>query len=269
MTHQQRTGKLALAKRLGIPVSTLYYVSRKAERDWRLKCRIEEIMREHPAYGSRNLACELGYNRKRVQRVMRLFGLKPYRRRGKKWRKPRGIDHLYENLLLVAQPLYPHHVWVADFTELPFHGHKVYVATVLDLYTRQVVGVSVAKRKGAPLTIQALWNALFAHPRPEVFHSDNGREYEAASFVRILKQCGIIISRSRPGCPWENGYQESFYGKFKLDLGDPNRFAALGELVAEVYRTMWVYNHTRIHSVLRMPPVVFAQQHKIAIPMAV
>ena len=103
-------------------------------------------------------------------------------------------------------------------------------------------------------------NALFHHPKPMIFHSDNGREYEAKVFIALLEQYGITISRSRPGSPWENGYQESFYGKFKMDLGDPNRCKTLGELVAEIYRTAWEYNHTRIHSALRMPPSVFAEK---------
>lgn len=268
---KQRTGKLALARRLGIPISTLYYVSRKTERDWQLKCRIEAVLREHPAYGSRNLAIELGYNRKRIRRVMRLFGLKPYRKRGRKWKKPKEKMQIYENLLLAAMPLYPHHIWVADFTELSWHGRKAFVATVLDLCTRQIVGVNVALRRGAPLTVSALWHALFFHPRPEIFHSDNGKEYEAAAFTGVLRQFGITISRSRPGAPWENGYQESWYDKFQVDLGDPNRFDKLGELVAEIYRTVWVYNHTRIHSVLKMPPAVFADgwYQKTALTMAV
>ena len=63
--------------------------------------------------------------------------------------------------------------------------------------------------------------------------------------------------------PWENGYQESFYDKFKVDLGDPNRFKTLGELVAEIYRTLWDYNNTRIHSALNMPPVVFAKLYAL------
>jgi len=116
-----------------------------------------------------------------------------------------------------------------------------------------------------------LWSALLHHPRPEIFHSDNGKEYEAASFIGILNQLGILISRSRPGCPWENGYQESWYSGFKLDLGDPNRFATLGELVAEIYRIIWDYNNRRIHSRLKMPPAVFAKQNiyqKTAFEMA-
>lgn len=143
-------------------------------------------------------------------------------------------------------------------------GKKVYVATVIDLYTREIVGVAVSLRKGAMLTLQALWAALMHHPHPEIFHSDNGSEYIAAVFAAVLTQFGIRISRTHPGCPWENGYQESFYGKFKVDLGDPNRFRSLGELVAEIYRTIWAYNHTRIHSALKMPPKVFAETLKNA-----
>jgi transposase InsO family protein len=57
-----------------------------------------------------------------------------------------------------------------------------------------------------------------------IFHSDNGNEYQARIFIGMLEANGITISRSRPGSPWENGYQESFYDKFKVDFGDPNRF---------------------------------------------
>ena len=169
----------------------------------------------------------------------------------------------YPNLLLAVMPAYANHIWAADFTEFVQHGKKVYVATVLDLYPRRILGIQVAVRKGAALTIQALSNALLHHPRPGLFHSDNGREYDAMAFTEILDGCGIVISRSRPGCPWENGYQESFYDKFKVDLGDPNRFKTLGELVAEIYRTLWDYNNTRIHSALNMPPVVFAKRYAL------
>ena len=61
--------------------------------------------------------------------------------------------------------------------------------------------------------------------------------------------------------PWQNGYQESFYDKFKIDLGDPNRFDTLGELVFEIYRTIYVYNTTRIHTVLKMSPREFAKKN--------
>jgi putative transposase len=122
-------------------------------------------------------------------------------------------------------------------------------------------------RKGTHLAIQALYAALNHHRRPVIFHSDNGKEYDAKIFIGTLTELGIAVSRSQAGCPRENGYQESFYDKFKVDLGDPNRFGYLGELVAEIYRTIWIYNNTRIHSPLKMPPKVFIrqlQQQKIA-----
>ena len=198
-------------------------------------------------------------NRKRVQRVMRMFGIKPYRRHGKRYRK-RKVRRAFPNLLLEAMPSYPNHVWATDFTELAFHGGKVYVSTILDLFTRRIVGLHVAVRKGAALSVQTLANALFHHPKPVILHSDNGKEYEAKAFTNVLEDCGVTISHSTPGCPWENGYQESLYDKFKVDFGDPNRFDTLGELVGEIYRAVWDYNHLRIHSALKMPPSVFAER---------
>lgn len=252
--------KTSLAQILGISRSSLYTVSKKNTEDWNLKARMEEVLREHPSYGSRRIAIHLALNRKGIQRVMRRFGIKPYRRSGKKWRKKKAISVIYGNLLLTTVPSFRGHVWAADFTELSFKGRTVYVATVIDLFTREIVGVAVALRKGAPLTLQALGAALLHHSHPVIFHSDNGSEYDAKVFIAMLTEVGSLISRSHPGCPWENGYQESFYGKFKVDLGDPNRFRSLGELVAEIYRTIWAYNNTRIHSALKMPPVVFAKQ---------
>lgn len=253
----EKRNKAALARAIGVSRASLYYVSRQDKKDWAFKIGMEEELRRHPAYGSRRLAIALRVSRPRAQRVMRLFGIKPYRRRGKRYRKSKA-SRLFPNLLLEICPSYANHVWATDFTELVYRERKVYASTIIDLFTRQIVGVHVAMRKGLALTMQTLANALFHHPKPTLFHSDNGSEYQARAFVAMLEDCGIVISRSHPGCPWENGYQESFYGKFKVDLGDPNRFRTFGELVAEIYRTLWEYNHTRIHSALKMPPTVFA-----------
>ena len=194
---------------------------------------------------------------------MRKYGIKPYRRRGRKWRKKKPIFVVYPNLLLAAVPSYPHHIWAADFTEIWWKCRWVYIATVIDLYTREIIGITVSLRKGTPLTLQALYGALLHHRHPAIFHSDNGKEYDAKAYIRTLMEFGVLISGSHPGCPWENGYQESFYGKFKLDLGDPDRFSSFGELVAEIYRTIWEYNNTRIHSALNMPPAVFIKSLKL------
>jgi len=244
---------------MGVSRTSLYYVARQDKKDWAFKVLMEDELQKHPSYGSRRLAIALHASRPRAQRVMRIFGIKPYRRRSRRYRKYKA-KRTFQNFLLTVRPSYANHIWAADFTEMVHHGKKVYVATIIDLFTRQTMGVCVGTRKGAALTIQALANALLHHPRPTIFHSDNGREYEAKAFIALLEEWAVVISRSRPGCPWENGYQESFYDKFKVDFGDPNRFTTLGELVAEIYRTIWEYNNTRIHSALKMPPVAFAER---------
>ena len=222
-------------------------------KDWKTKVRMEQELQVNPGYGSRRLSKALSISRQQAQRVMKKFGLRPYRRRGRK-RKTARPKRKFPNLLMSIMPLYPNHVWATDFTELVYKGRKIYVSTILDLFTRRIIGLHVTVRKGSHLTIQTLANALFHRPPPTVFHSDNGKEYEAKAFIAVLEEWNINISRSRPGCPWENGYQESFYDKFKVDFWDPSRFKTLGELVAEIYRAIWAYNHTRIHSALNMPP---------------
>ena len=254
------TVKTLLSRELGISRSTLYYHPLKPDKDWQLKCSIEEVLRGHPSYGHRRLAIHLHMNKKRVSRVMRLFGIKPYRRRGNRWKKTKNIKVIYPNLLMTTHPMYENHIWCADFTHLTFQNQTVYIATVLDLFTRKVVGLAVYTNHAVQLVLSSFMSAIHSNARPSIFHSDNGSEYNAEVFILALQTVGTMISRSAPGCPWENGYQESFYDKFKIDLGDPARFKTLGELVLAIYQTIWQYNNTRIHSALKMPPVQFALQ---------
>lgn len=249
------------AKLLGVARSSLWYRKKLPEKDWALKVRIEETLRAFPSYGYRRVALHLTENKKKIQRVMRLFGIKAYRRRTRRWKKARKEAVEYPNLLMRMVPAYPHHAWVADFTHLAWHDRDIRVATTMDVYTRTIVGIAVGTRGGTVLVTAALGNALLMHQRPLLFHSDNGVEYNARSFGALLERVGISISRSKKGCPWENGSQESFYDKFKVDLGDPNRFDTLGELVAVLYETIHRYNTVRIHSALRMSPRQFAERH--------
>jgi putative transposase len=258
MRKEGKTPKTLRARELGVSRGMIYYQPKKPEKDWRLKCQIEEVLRKHPSYGSPRIALELKRNHKPIERVMKIFGIKAYRRRGKRWKKTKNIKIIYPNLLLNEYPSHPNHIWVSDFTYIPFQGKTVYLATVLDLFTRRIVGLSVYTTHAVQLVLSAFMNALHSHPRPAIFHSDNGSEYNSEVFIEALKTVGVSISRSAPGCPWENGYQESFYDKFKIDLGDPNRFQTLGELVYEIYQTIWQYNNERIHTALLMPPQEFA-----------
>jgi len=250
--------KTALAKSLGISRSGLYYKSKLKEKDWTLKQEIETVLRDFPSYGHRRLAIHLGVNKKRVRRVMKLYGIKSYRRRTKKaFRKAKKDDVSFPNLLMEITPSYPNHVWACDFSHVWFEGRWIYIATVLDLYSRKIVGLSVRTNHSVDLTLSALLNSVHEHGSPEIIHSDHGSEYTAKDYVRVYENLGITQSMSAKGCPWENGYQESFYDKFKVDLGDPGRFDSLGELVFAIYQTIYVYNTARIHTALGMSPIQF------------
>ena len=263
MIRRSSALKTPLIKRSGMSRSTLYYRPKLPDKDWQLKCQIEEALRIHPSYGHKRLALHLNVNKKRVLRVMHLFGIKPYRRRGKKpFKVSRPSGSMYPNLLLVHCPTYENHLWVADFTYIPFKGKFVYVATVMDLFTRKIVGFSILTNHSTGLVMNALLSAIHHEPRPLVFHSDNGSEYDSKNFIHLLEELHIQTSRSQKGCPWENGYQESFYSQFKVDLADPSRFETLGELAYEIYMTIHTYNHTRIHTALKMSPYEFAEKHK-------
>ena len=262
MIQSSCTPKTLRARGLDVYRGVFYYKPKKPDKDWSLKCKIEEVLRMDgcQSYGSRRLALHLKLNRKRVKRVMNIFGIKAYRRRGKKFKKTKNIKVIYSNYLITTYPMYENHIWVTDFTYIPFQGYTVYVATVIDLFTRKVVGMSVYTTHATQLVLSAFMNALLNNPRPMIFHSDNGSEYNSDVFIQALQTVGVLISRSAPGCPWENGYQESFYSQFKVDLGDPSRFKTLGELVLAIYQTIWTYNNTRIHSALKMSPVQFARK---------
>ena len=93
---------------------------------------------------------------------------------------------------------------------------------------------------------------------PEIFHSDQGTEFMAKVCTDYLEGLGIKISASDKASPWQNGYQESFFGKFKDEIGDLNRFETVGELMEAIYQQIHYYNYDRIHTKLKMPPAVYA-----------
>lgn len=260
-----KENKAALARRLGVSRALLYYTPKQAQKDWVTKQSIEAVLHEYPAYGHKRLALHLKINKKRVLRVMKLFGIQPYRRKAKKWHKGKEKPEIiYPNLLLSLYPLYPGHIWASDFTHVVWRGVNVFIATLIDLYTREIVGWTVLLHHRTELVLNALLSAVNHRPPPGVLHSDEGSEYTSREYTTVAINLGITLSMSRPGSPWENGYQESFYGKFKVDLGDTDRFETLGELVYEIHRTIHRYNNNRIHTALRMPPAIFAEKWSAA-----
>ena len=258
--------KSALARELGVSRASLYYKPKKPPSDEALKQKIEAVMADHPAYGQRRVALELGLGKKPVRRVMRKFGLRPRVRRGARFVKPDDLgraDTLIPNVLAALCPLRPGVVWAGDFTYVWFRDRFWYVATVMDVFTREVVGWHVANHHTTALVADAFLDAVRRTGRaPRWFHSDQGSEYVSGAYESLLASHGTTASQSRKSSPWQNGFQESFYSQFKLELGDPARFAHAGELIEAVHQQVDYYNNRRIHSAIRMPPVRFRNEQK-------
>lgn len=245
--------------------SSLYYKSKKYEEDLKVKIDIERVWNDFPSYGHKRLTTALKLNKKRILRVMKKFNLKPYRRHRKPFKRSAvSIYDKYPNLLVTTPCIRMNQIWVTDFTYLWYKNRFIHIATVIDIWNREVVGVCVLTNHSNALTVQALISALMNHPKPDIIHSDQGSEYTSEIYTNFCTSSDIKISMSKKGSPWQNGYQESFYDKFKIDLGDPNRFDSLGKLVYEIYHTVYVYNTTRIHTALKMSPREFALKNQVS-----
>lgn len=257
------TTKTALAKKLGIARSSLYYHPKKPPKDEAFKAQIVAVMDEHKAYGHRRVAWELQRNHKAVGRIMKKHGLKPKLRRGF---KPLKLDDLgrpethVTNILSILCPIEPNYIWAGDFTYLWFHDRFWYLATVIDVYTREIVGWHMANHHTTSLIMEAFNDAVRRQGcAPKFFHSDQGSEYVSGSYESLLAAHGTQGSHSRKGRPWQNGYQESFYSNFKLELGAISHFTHVGQLIEAIAGQICYYNTKRIHSAHRVSPTAFRQ----------
>lgn len=267
--------KLEIAKELGISRSSLYYQHKKPIEDLEVKTQIESVLTNHPAYGHKRIAIELRLNRKRILRVMKKFNIKPYKRRAKKpWKKDDfgKPETGYPNLIKEIDPkdLIQNQVWVSDFTYLKYKSSFLYLATIMDLWDREIVGVNISRFHNKELVLGAFEDAMSKfdkhslpfHDKPKILHSDQGTEYDSETYLSLVEKLRIKISMSDKGSPWQNGHQESFYSNFKLELGQTNRFETVGELIEEIYKQLAYYNNKRMHSKLKMSPVQFRLKQK-------
>lgn len=251
-----------LANRLGIARSSLYYRPIRPALDEEMRRQIEGVMVKHLSYGHKRIALTLKLGKNKVLRVMKKFGLKPARRRLVRFRKPDDEGKPKQTRFNVTRALCPltmSIVWVSDFTYVRYKTIFIFLATIMDMYTREIVGWHVARFHNVQLVIGALNDAL-GNPEyvpPDFLHSDRGSEYEAEDYEAIMTTSGITQSFSDTQSPWQNGFQESFYSTFKVDLGDPNRFETIGELIAAIHETINYYNKERIHGKLKSTPEAF------------
>lgn len=148
--------------------------------------------------------------------------------------------------------------WVQDFTYLWFQGRWHYLAVVLDLKTRRVMGWSLGLSHTSELTLAAVQDALRKYPPPTILHSDQGTEYLSYKHQLLCDRFGIQLSASAKSSPWQNGYMERWFGNFKLELGSLKQFTDLAQLHEAIALQLHYYNTERIHLALGMSPAAYA-----------
>lgn len=261
----QKITKTDLARSLGVSRSSLYYQPLRSAKDQLLKSEVEKVLADHPSYGHKRISLELKMNRKKILRVMKKFDLKPYKRRIKRLKKANDTNRaptIYNNLIKNFCPIKPNIVWVADFTYIKFQNKFIYLSTIMDLFTREILGWNVSGNHDRFLVLESLNTALDKTKSSPIYHhSDQGSEYDTYDYIKKLEENKITISMSKKAHPWENGFQESFYSQFKVDLGRPDQFETWGELIEGIHIQVNYYNSKRIHTSLKTSPIKFREQY--------
>ncbi len=238
-----------------LPPSSYYYAARRRE-DAALQAAIEQIALEFPRYGYRRMTAELrrrdwAVNRKRVLRLMRASCLLvQVRRLVRTSIYGPGFGH-WPNLLREITAEHPNHIWVADITYVRVQEEFLFLAVLMDLYTRAIRGWHLGRTLEEELTRTALDQAVARHGPPAIHHSDHGVQYLARGYLDKLQQHQTRISLSAVGRPTENGFCERFMRTLKEEevyLHDYADEAEARERIGHFLED--VYTQKRVHSAL-------------------
>jgi putative transposase len=237
-------------------------VSARRQSDARLIMDIRQRQDHHRGcYGRRRMSREISrdlgqaVNIKRVGRLMREAGLQSRKRRrfrvvttDSKHSHPIAPNVLRRDFAATA----PNQKWVADLTYVPTAEGWLYLALILDLYSRKMVGWAMSEAMPQGLTLQALWMAMGWRDPPQglVHHSDRGSQYAAQDYRRVLKGRGITVSMSRRGDCWDNAPMESANGTVKVECVHGVKFKTRAEAAATIVKYLGYYNTERMHSAL-------------------
>jgi transposase InsO family protein len=271
MTLAQTYSLRLVCRLLGVPRSSVYYEARPPLDEAALKTALSDLAAEWPTYGYRRLTAmmkRLGWkvNGKRVRRWMdelNLCGAPPVRTC--RTTDSRHDWPRYENLVKDLDILRPEQVWVADITYVRLHQEFIYLAIVMDVFTRSIRGWQLGRSLDQGLTLAALERGLVIGT-PEVHHSDQGVQYAAAAYVGRLRGLGVQLSMAAVGEPRENGYAERVMRTIKEEEVDLSEYRDLADARAQIGRFLDdVYNVKRIHSALAyLTPKEFEEQWRSA-----
>ena len=255
---------------LDFPRCQLYRnVQQPAAEDAALREALQQLAGEWPTYGYRRLSVMLRrapfhfvVNSKRVRRLMNELGI--LRQLPARRVRTTNSNHEYPrflNLVAGLEVVRPDQVWVADITCIRLRQEFVYLAVIMDVFTRRIRGWHLGHSLDGSLTRAALERALQIGT-PEIHHSDQGVQYAATDYVDRLRALGVRISMAAVGEPRENGYAERLMRTIKEEEVDLMEYLDFADALRQLGRFLDdVYNHKRIHSALGyLTPEEFEQQ---------
>lgn len=261
-----------LCAAVGLSRATLYRYrdcGKSVDPDITLRDQIQRIALEWPAYGYRRITAQLRrdgmvVNHKRVLRLMREDNLLCLRHRH--FLATTDADHglpVYPNLVPTVTLTGINQLWAADLTYVRLPREFIYLAVILDAFSRRCIGWALSRHLDAALTVAALHHALAERAVGPglVHHSDRGVQYSSHAYTQLLADRGIRISMSRRGNPYDNAKAESFIKTLKHEEVYLNDYETLAEASASINHFLSeVYNEKRLHSALGyLPPVEFEQ----------